>query len=77
MSNTVKSIFGGKSRKEKAAMAAAQEANNATIRGANLAAEQRQQQSADMFSTRRASRLGRRNLTWLPLGGSRSALGRG
>ena len=73
--NTIKSLFGVKSRKENAARAAEQEASESQIRSVNNAAEARQVQASELAATRRQSRLGRKQLMWLPLGGQRTALG--
>lgn len=66
----------GTSRKEKQARALAIEASKAETRAANAAAEQKQQQQADMTAVRRASVLGKgKQLSWLPLGTYRAKLG--
>jgi hypothetical protein len=64
------------SRKEKQAQALAAEAAKAQTRAANAAAMQKQDQTAEMTVTRRASQLGKaKQLSWLPLGTYRSKLG--
>lgn len=65
----------GPSKKEKLAMAQQAEAARATTRAANAAAEQKQQQASEMGVVRRVSKIGRRQLSWLPLGGVRQPLG--
>jgi hypothetical protein len=78
MADTIKGMFGVKTKAQKRAEAAAKEANDATIRATNTAAEERQSQAADIgYAARRASKLGRRQLSWMPLGGNRPSLGAG
>ncbi len=75
MADRVKGMFGIRTKAQKKAEAAAKEANDATIRATNAAAEDRQAQAAEVgYAARRASKLGRRQLSWLPLGGNRAPL---
>jgi hypothetical protein len=76
--DTVKTLFGGRSKAEKQAMRAQQMAAEAQQRAANQAGEDLAAKAGDVgLAARRAQMAGRKQLTWMPLGGARAPLGSG
>lgn len=72
---TLRALTGQRTKAEKRAAAAQAEALTASNRATNAAAEERQRQAAETaYAVRRAGR-GRRQLSWMPLGGMRPVLG--
>ncbi len=73
MGDFVKGMFGIETKSQKNARRAAVEANNQQIRAANVAAEIRQKEAADLVDFRR--KRGKAMLKFNPLGGARGTLG--